>query len=90
MMERYPTAQAVASADRGNLRGDSDRNAVRTLALGDSLPGVMYISFPASMTAGDHVLLSSGATDGSSTQRFFVGALLLGLVLARQYVLRTR
>ena len=72
--------QLNTSAGQLNLQrnagtsSDSDKNAVRTLALGGSLPDVMYISFLASMTAGDHVRLSSGATDGSSTQRFFFGA----------------
>jgi hypothetical protein len=72
--------QLVTAAGQLNLQrnsgtsSDSDKNAVRTLALGGNLPGVMYISFLASMTAGDHVRLSSGATDGSSTQRFFFGA----------------
>ena len=72
--------QLVTAAGQLNLQrnagaaSDSDKNAVRTLALGGDLPGVIYISFMASMTAGDHVRLSSGATDGSSTQRFFFGA----------------
>jgi len=72
--------QLVTAAGQLNLQrssgapSDSDKNAVRTLALGGNLPGVIYMSFMASMTVGDHVRLSSGATDGSSAQRFFFGA----------------
>ena len=72
--------QLVTSAGQLNLQrssgasSDTDKNAARPLSLGGNLPGTLYISFLASMTAGDHCRLSSGAYFGSSTQRFFFGA----------------